>query len=560
MPGIRDMYKKSILFEIVEKENPDVPIKAFTLTIPPESFDIEENQRISETETFGGVFLDDYGEGLKPIKISGNTGGATLRLTYCPANDFGKKKEFNGRTAFYYFRNELMRYKSLDSLKGKHRNYDLRIYDLSTCPSMLDFTKGSPETEAEGYICYLKRFKMSRSKEKPLFYNYSIELTAVKSLGIHRKYTPEPVSSRNDPRKLIHSIRRGLRLIKGYFTYAKNIMSAVDNILGVVNDLENQLNAFISHAGDLVYYPFALASRAFLMVNDLGSLVEAAHTEIVETQGRIASTYYGVLSAMRETTAVSAALVSYAKISGTTESVAKRLENEDSRIASGVKRFDKLSEEEAEVTLSSLNQVISNEKIYRIYGYVLVTADQSATFERLSVRYYGSVDFIELIAVFNKIKSDAEIVVGNVLRIPVLVKGEISEQNYIYSEARNDIYGSDIKLDKGSDIVAMASGDIVRIEGIANLVQAVNLKLNTHLGSRFRLTVYGLRDSIGFALGELAPVAYIVTSIKETLIQDPRIDKTDEIRMRVSGDVLDTSLNIHSIKVGEVIPFKGGIT
>jgi len=266
-----------------------------------------------------------------------------------------------------------------------------------------------------------------------------------------------------------------------------------------------------------------------------------------------------MLNVTRETSASSAALVSYAKIPGVTESVAKRLENEGSRIDSGLRRFDGLTEEESEITQKVLDENIVDEKTYRIYGYILVTADQTTTLERLSIKYYGSVDFIELIAIFNKIKSDGEITAGDIIKIPVLVKGEISEQNYIYSDLRNDIYGSDIRLDSLGNIVVMASGDIARVEGIENLVQAANLRLNTHLGSRFRLTIYGIKDSIGFALGETTPVAYIITSIKETLIQDPRIDKIDNIRLKIDGDVLNTSLNIHSIKVGEVVPFKGGI-
>ncbi|KKM75426.1 hypothetical protein LCGC14_1390330, partial [marine sediment metagenome] len=41
--------------------------------------------------------------------------------------------------------------------------------------------------------------------------------------------------------------------------------------------------------------------------------------------------------------------------------------------------------------------------------------------------------------------------------------------------------------------------------------------------------------------------------------QDPRIDRVDNIRLRLEGDVMETSMDIHSIKVDEVISFKGGI-
>jgi hypothetical protein len=560
MPAVKEMYKKSILFEIVEKGHFSTPIEAFTLTIPPESLEIEENQRISETETFGGIFLDDYGEGLKNIRISGHTGGSTVRKTYVgPSFKLERVNEFDGRSAFFHFRDRLMRYKSYKSKDRTYENYDMYVYDLSTIPPNWDFERNPPENFVEAYVCFLKKFKMNRSKERPFFYNYSIELVAVRIIGNYVELPREIIPTENNTRKWLAAIRRGLRLTKGYFTTVRNAMDQVDNILDVVDDLESQLNAFIDQTGDLVYYPFALASRTMVMMVELEDLVENAETEITVTQGKIKSTYYGVLSALRESSAASAALVTYAKTPGAYGNEIRRISREDARLQSAITRFGGLSEDESEITSKVLGQDISGETTYYIYGYILVTAVQDTTLERLSIDYYGSVGFVELIAVFNKIKGDDEIATGDIIKIPVITKGKTPENNLVYTELRNDVYGSDIKLDNSGKIVAMASGDLARIEGIENLVQAINLRLNDQLGSRLRLALYGIRDSIGFAMGETTPVAYVMANIKDTLMQDPRVDGVENIRLKVDKDKIYTSMSIHSVKIGEVIPFKGGI-
>jgi len=555
MPGQRFAYEKSILFEIIHKRSPSIPVEAFTLTIPPENMEVEEDQRISETETFGGVFIDDYGEGLKPIRISGHTGGSTLRLTY----PHTMTKLFNGKSAFFHFRDILMRYKSIKSRQITYQNYDLNIYDLSAVPRRLDTIGQSIEDIADGYACYLKKFKMTRSKEKPLFYNYSIELVATRALGSYTKVSKSPISSTNNPLNLLATVQRGLMMAKGYFTMVRSITDQISAIVDITGDLGEQLRAFIYQTGDLVCYPASLASRALTMIISLASLSEDAYTEMVVTAGKSKTTYYDMLSVLRETLASSASLVVHNRTPDASGRLINRITREDSRIQSSISRFQNLTDQESEITSNVLTQSIKSEETYNIYGYMIVIAQQETTLERLSIEYFDSLDFIELIAVFNGIRGDSEIEIGDQIRIPVITKGKNPEDNYVYSELRGDIYGSDIKLDSLGKMIVMASGDLARVEGINNLVQAINLRLNDQLGSRLRLTLYGIRDSIGFARGEITPIAYVTAGIKDTLIQDPRIDRINNIYLRLEEDIMETSMDIHSIKVGEVIPFKGDI-
>jgi len=564
MPEIKNMWKKSILFEIVDRRNPGIPIEAFTLTIPPESMEIEEEQRVSRTDTFGGVFIDDYGEGVKPIKISGHTGGSTLRETYssgstAASSKIDKSKKYNGREAFFYFRDHLMRYKSKKSVKNEYQYYDLRIYDLSLVPSVRVMDKYAVETLSDAYECYLEKFKLTRNKERPLFYNYTIELTGIRSLGDYQERVPSPVSTTRSPLSIIGVMRRGLNTIRGYFTTVKTVMDQVTNVLDIIDELELQMKAYIHRTKVLIYYPATLASRAASMIKDLTNETEDSEEEMIINQGKSELEYYEILSIARETQAGSEALVTFGKTPGAYGSLIRDISEEGSRISSGLIRFEELSEEESEIISNALDVSISEDKSYYIYGYIIVTADQTTTLERLSLKHFGSLAFIDLIALFNGIEGDDEIFAGDIIKVPVVVLGKTPEDNLIYTTLRSDVYGSDKRLNAGGEYVIMASGDFARIEGIENFMQAINLRLNEKLGSRLRLTIYGIRDSIGFAMGEATPISYIISNIKDTLIQDPRVDSVDNIRLAISEDIIQTSMNIYSIKVGEVLPFKGGI-
>jgi len=336
-------------------------------------------------------------------------------------------------------------------------------------------------------------------------------------------------------------------------------MDQVTNVLDIVDELESQMKAFIHRTEALIYYPAVLASRAASMIKDLTNEIESSEDEIIVNQGKSELEYYEILSITRETQAGSDALVTFGKTPGAYGSLIRDISEESSRINSGLIRFEELSEEESEIVSNALDVSISEDKSYYIYGYIIVTTDQTTTLERLSLKHFGSLAFLDLIALFNGIEGDDEIFAGDIIKVPVVVLGKTPEDNLIYTTLRSDVYGSDKRLNAGGEYVIMASGDFARIEGIENFMQAINLRLNEKLGSRLRLTIYGIRDSIGFAMGEATPISYIISNIKDTLIQDPRVDSVDNIRLAIGEDIIQMSMNVYSIKVGEVLPFKGGI-
>lgn len=118
-----DLWKKSYLIEFVgvSGEVSD----AFTFSVPPESEEITYSQRKSETKTFGGLHVDDYGMDSVKITLSGSTVNQDLKRIYKPGES---DKWMTGEQEIYYLRNLIQKYKT-----GEERTKEIKImlYDLS---------------------------------------------------------------------------------------------------------------------------------------------------------------------------------------------------------------------------------------------------------------------------------------------------------------------------------------------------------------------------------------------------------------------------------------------
>ena len=554
MPFIKNLVRDSILFEIVSKKNRSKPIASFVMTVPPESMEIEEPQRIRTTKTYGGVFVDDYGPDVLKINISGNTGGVDVRQTVIEEGT----REFDGRGAFFHFRDTIMRYKSLKSISRTYEDYELRIYDLSTANWKKYAVSAISEGWAEGYVVLLNKFKMTRNKEKPLFYNYTIELTGLRPLGTYSGETSPPTVILN-PRTLLDSIRRGINSIQAFFTKVDTVKSKIKSVFDLYDDVSTKLVSFFEQTVDIIVYPLGLCKRFLTATRDLSDTIQDITDTTLSIKGIAIDEYYAMLEITKEIGASVASLVTFGKTPESAGNYTIKTTTEPSKSLSLFERYDDMSDVESEISSEFLGASVVSEEALVVYGYVLVVADASTTLESLAAEYYGDPGLLELIAIFNNFKGDEDIVVGEVVKVPVVLQGGSITDNYVFSENFDDIYGSDIKIDANGDLVISASGDFSIIEGIPNLIRALNSRLNETLGARLRLSVYGIRNAIGGSQNNTAPIAYIISNIKDTAMQDPRINKVWNMKIKGRGDVLDVSFDAGTIKINEVIPFVGSV-
>ena len=574
MAIVPDTWKKSILLEIVNRNNPSNIVEAFTLVVPPENIEIDEEQRVSRRKTFGGIFIDDYGPDVGRMIISGNTGNTEIKKTYVPPNiGITMPETFTGQQAFYYLRNRLMRYKTNQKIRDNYENYDIRVYDLSSVSvsklkppeekyhSSAAFKNNPTNTinaEAEGYVVSLDRFKMTRSKDKPLWYSFVIEFVILRPLGSFKGSALNRIPKVN-PMDMIQAIRRALNTIKTAFITVKNVLNPINDAINFSDSVISELGNYFNETNDLVVYPASTCKLFLGKVKDIIDAVDDYLDSGAEKSSRDIDEYYKLWELTKDIGQSCASLVNYAKKPDTVGTSTIKTNSEPTASKGLLDKYNNVDIDNSDLYTNIVDQDVSEPFAFQSAGYVAVTITGGTTLEALASEYYGDPSMQEIIALYNNISDVDDLTIGDTLKVPVLIQGNTISKNFVYSLVPTDIYGTDIKLDGDGGMVIGESGDVVSIEGANNLIQALNLRLREELGKRLRLVVYGLRTQIGFPMSSNAPISYILTNIKDTILQDPRI--TDILNLKVKGekDTLFISFDTSTIKVGDVLPYAGAI-
>ena len=108
-----DYWKKAYLLEF--RKNDELT-DAFTFSVPPESEEFIFPQRKSETKTFGGGVIAEYGNDFVQISLSGSTINQELKLIY--KSRLGTDN-LTGEQEIFYLRDLLRDYGKQNNLQGK---------------------------------------------------------------------------------------------------------------------------------------------------------------------------------------------------------------------------------------------------------------------------------------------------------------------------------------------------------------------------------------------------------------------------------------------------------
>ena len=96
-------------------------------------------------------------------------------------------------------------------------------------------------------------------------------------------------------------------------------------------------------------------------------------------------------------------------------------------------------------------------------------------------------------------------------------------------------------------------GDLSTNSGIINILQAINMRLNTLAGSLVKQTTFGLISASGLP-GTSYALNYAAINLKDSLIQDPRVSSVDNVIVNISGDSIFMSADITPVGSDIVIP------
>lgn len=192
------------------------------------------------------------------------------------------------------------------------------------------------------------------------------------------------------------------------------------------------------------------------------------------------------------------------------------------------------------------------------YGTNITYIAEGQSFENLAKKYYGDVSKANVIASANAASSIEELKQkgSTIVLIPILQKQEYNERNKIlgYSFQR-DNYGIDIALDEDGNLLLNDEGtDFKFVRGRENISQSILMRLRENVNKRVRLQLYGIKTTLPD--DAVAGVAYIHSSIVQTLKQEPRIKKIKSLSFKGEGDVLRIDLEYEDIG-GNLSSFSG---
>jgi hypothetical protein len=126
-----------------------------TLLINPEELGMDEPAKVTATQTLGGAYITDFGQGLPTVTLSGTTGYRKRVNT--------EGAETDGFEEFVNFRKNVYRRfitdPEPDSTLSWYNWEDDEYYDIQPT-----------------------NFRLSRSKNQPLLYRYELKFTCIKKL------------------------------------------------------------------------------------------------------------------------------------------------------------------------------------------------------------------------------------------------------------------------------------------------------------------------------------------------------------------------------------------
>jgi hypothetical protein len=575
------LYKKAYLLEFVD--NDDKPIEVFTFSIPPESEELNYSQRKSETKTFGGLHVEEYGTDAVKIMLSGSTVNQELKLIYKGGEE--EDRWLSGEEEIYHLRDLIEKYKSVDSLQ---KNTKVYLYDLS---KVSDKNGTTNQSSIRNYWqLFLGDFKIRRSADRPFTYKYTLEGTGVppeKEQSVLKFPKPElteekagelaeifvgksailrgkqDLSSLDSIEQKMNMMDRAYGGLIGAIDFIDGINAKINKVLSEVKKVSDlikmlgnvmkystsTLTGIIDSAGDTIAGFIDAGTTVVEGVNSVVSLPRTIQLKVLNIGLEIQNATKRLVKAMDDlgnTCRKTFSSEGYKIPEEVLNQFGMNNEEFKDTVLLKIIQAENISYELAaaaksadipDVTIGNPDPVTGEQRIVLSYGHTDVTLTSTDTFETLAAQYFGDPDKAIDIATFNGVASLDDLQPGDTIRIPIPKKSPGgNNKNLIFSKREDrDNYGKDILLTEDGKIVCSASGDYELTSGVQNLSQAILLRLKERVKKRIRLTAYGIRTNIS---DPAAGVTYIISSIHLTVMSDPRVQSVKDISFRARGDAL----------------------
>lgn len=544
IPASNNFLDKSWLFEIFDTRTSTVE-KSFTLILPPNTVVVREPQRVAITKTFNNVFVDDYGPDNLEITIKAISGTTSVFPTYLTTGQVGGEmaspafsssytvltanssaagpvtsgKGYDGRSAFFAFRDDIMRYKD----RGNFEYKELRVYDLF---------------DAQAYKCILVDFTLERESKIPIWYPFTIRLFVYARMNNKLAFlTPSVPLATGDPFQSLSAVNTFTSWLQSAANVSTQIRNATGTVLADASLVSARLNNSLQQAVGIIATPLQLAGQ---LVKDSANQIVAIDTTYEAGQLTIEQ-YSTFLESAHATLSSALAVWGYA------------VQNQGKTSASETILYDNgLSIDATDYSGQSNDRVPTTQSL-TYNGYKTYTVGGDDTLQRIALNEMGNESLWPFIALANSIVSNEELEPNSTILIPISTVGQISNDQYIVSSnVSYDPLGTDLALDSNGNIL-LGGNDLVTISGIPNLLQAINTRLQTEQGQMIKETTFGILTQVGNP-GVGLSNSYAQMAIKASLIQDPRISQVENVNVLIQGDELFITADLTVPAFPTVIP------
>jgi len=556
--GNRQLHGKAYLIEFYASDGV-TPDSVFVFSLPPESEELTYTQRKTETKTFGGLHVDEYGTDAVRIVLSGSTVNQSLKLI--GGRDAGKW--LTGEEEIYYFRDLVLKYRSTDNLQ-KPANGKIIVYDLSkvsvsrrrTGNVVMNFWRAFPGD-----------FKISRSSDRPFTYKYSFEFTGVarREGGGFASRAEPPELDGGSPgliRRTARDLQAAIRFVDGIAARINEVVRRADEVSSLLRLLGNVKSRSVNTLSGMIASVGGAAAGLLdgvgAAAGGLNSAASLPRTAVLKTLNVGVDIQNAANRLMRATASLVAECrdrfdpggdcrdiprevldrfsVNGEEFRDSVSVMLDRAENAANGLAAAAKSADV-----PDVTAGLPDPATGEQRLVLSYGYTGVTLKSTDTLESLAAEHLGDPDAAMDIAAFNGAASlSVDLRPGDVIRIPITrLTGSVADNRVYARRGDRDNYGRDIRLTDDGRVTASASGDYALVGGPRNLAQAVLLRLRESVARRIRLNTYGIRAGVA---DPAAGAAYVTSSVELTVSGDPRVASVDGIRFRGEGDFLNVDV------------------
>lgn len=466
-------------------------VSALTMVLPPSQISYREPQRSTVIKTQGGSTVLDFGEDNKSITINGF---AMRNMMFQIDKTDVKRKigldksEMTGLEVFKYFKERVMRYKSVDAEKVKL--YSEQTKDLSKFE-----VKFYDYWNDEYWIVNLDSFEWSEQSSQPTWINYVINMTTLEKFPKKERQPKKVVDAQSALEKAKQAMSDVKRLI---YSAKRQLQQAIRNIKKFVADIESlvlsvdQILTAITEAGTM----------AIDTVSGILTTIDGIINILITAPFRTAA---ALLRSMRRLqTAMRSLGNTFIKKNEYIKQFSGRKGVGNSGVTGGAKEESNINQSQAEATIEGLLNSGGGKYIVK----------KGLSLQRIANNVFGNASLYPLIMIENNINI-TNVNVGQVLYMPS------------NDPRAKDAYLTDIKLNK--DGMETVVGDLGEVSGVENVVETLLRRLKIEQGEYYRNDNLGVENVIGNPSSAFLRKVVRVNML-EAMLQDPRIASASEFQ------------------------------